>query len=122
VNMKIFLDENIPRSFAIELRNIGFETQHVANVGLTGATDKDIATYAKKQKSILITKDLEFGSFILYPKGTHYGLIIIRLPNNFTPDKVLKILKNFLVNIGENNLIGKIVVLEVGRYRIRDAL
>ena len=118
--MKFFLDENIPRSFVKELETMGFEVEHAADANLKGATDTEIAKYAKKQKAILITKDIEFGSFILYPKGAHHGLIILRLPYNAKIEDILKYLKAFLTQIKINDLVGKIHVIEIGRYRVRN--
>ena len=118
--MKLFLDENIPRSAVKELKSIGFEVEHASDIGLAGAVDKDIAKYAKKQNAILITKDIEFGSLILYSKETHYGLVILRLPHYFKADDIIRILKDFLRSIEPSLLIGKIAILELGKYRIRD--
>ena len=69
--MKFFLDENIPLSVTDSIKSLGFEVEHVRTSGLRGATDKQIAKYAQKQQAILVTKDLEFGSSILYPKDSH---------------------------------------------------
>lgn len=82
--------------------------------------DKDIAIYAKKNHSILVTRDLEFGSLELYPTGTHYGLVIVRLPYSYDKDAIIKSMLNFLKSINTEKLPGKIHVLEVGRYRVRD--
>lgn len=118
--MKLFLDENIPRLAVNELKTLGFEVEHASEVGLKGANDRLIAEYAKKQMAILITKDLEFGSLIVYPKGTHYGLIVLRLPNYFTAENVVRVLKDFIKNVELHDLIGKMIVLELHKYRIRD--
>ena len=118
--MKFFLDENISLLLVSELQKLGFEVEHAISVGLRGAKDEEIAQYAKKQKAILITKDIEFGSLILYPNGSHYGLIVLRFPCNFTTDFIFKHLKIFLTNVEEKNLIGKMVIVEIGKYRMRD--
>lgn len=118
--MKLFLDENIPRSIASELIALGFEAEHVVEVGLRGATDREIAIYAKKQKAILVTKDLEFGSLITYPPGTHYSLIVLRLSPNAGTAEISRTLKEFLTTIKIQNLPGKMYVLELGHYRVRE--
>lgn len=118
--MKFFLDENISQVLISEFQKEGFEAEHAAKVDLSGAKDNEIAQYAKKQKAILITKDIEFGSFLLYPKGSHYGLIILRYPCNFTTTLISKHLKMFLINKEEKDLIGKMIILELGKYRVRD--
>ncbi|MBI5002713.1 DUF5615 family PIN-like protein [Candidatus Woesearchaeota archaeon] len=118
--MKLFLDENISLLLVFELQKLGFEVEHAISVGLRGAKDGEIAQYAKKQKAILVTKDIEFGSLLLYPKGTHYGLIILRFPCYFTTPLILKHLKIFLINGEEKDLMGKMAIVEIGKYRVRD--
>lgn len=117
--MKFFLDENLPLSLEESIKKLGFEVKHARTVGLNGATDKTIANYAKKKESILITKDLEFGNLIIYPKNSHYGLIILRLSHNLTTEKITKILKEFLTKIDIQKLVNSIIILELGSYRIR---
>lgn len=48
--MKLFLDENLPKSLAKELENIGFEVEHARYAGFLWANDSEIANYAKKNK------------------------------------------------------------------------
>jgi predicted nuclease of predicted toxin-antitoxin system len=101
------------------LRELGFEADHVTEIGLRGHSDKEIAIYAKKKQAILITKDLELANIILYPKGSHYGLIVLRLPNNFTTKQIILSMKEFLTKSKSEVCIGTIIVLEIGRYRLR---
>jgi|SRR3989338_10262719 len=98
---------------------LGFEVEHCRKSKLIGKSDKKIAEYAKKQKAILVTRDLEFGSIIIYPENSHYGLIILKLPNHFTANKIIEGLEKFLKEINIEELVNTITVLEVGRYRIR---
>ncbi|HLC90765.1 MAG TPA: DUF5615 family PIN-like protein [Candidatus Nanoarchaeia archaeon] len=116
--MKIILDENLPLSLIDVLEQLGFETEHVKNI-MRGAPDKKIAAYAKQEKAILITKDLELGSLKVYPKGSHYGLVILRLPYFFTTEQIKKIVINFLTTINVQDLINSLIIVEVGKYRIR---
>ena len=117
--MKFFLDENIPLSINNTIKNLGFKVEHTRNVGLTGSSDKEIAEYARKQNAILVTRDIEFGSRILYPKNSHYGLLILRLPFNFSAKQISENLKKFLNNINVEILVNSITILELGRYRRR---
>lgn len=116
--MKLFLDENLPISLIAELEKLGFAVEH-ARQRLRGAEDKKLATHAKKQQAILVTKDVEFGSLVLYPKGAHYGLIVLRVPSHFHAKQIVKTLRDFFEQIQPNDLIDKITVVEVGRYRMR---
>lgn len=69
--MKFFLDANIPYSSKSVLSNLGHEVIHAKDVGMSFAEDKEIVEYAKSNKSIVITKDLDFGN----PKSTQLLLI-----------------------------------------------
>jgi len=115
--MKLFLDENLPISFVESLQKLSFGVEHVRTVGLQGADDQRIALYAKNQKAILITKDVEFGSLLLYPSGSHYGLVVLRLPDNFKKEQILTALTHFLAQ--GKNLAGFITTVERGKYRVR---
>ena len=117
--MRFVLDENMPLSSVALLQNIGHNVEHIIKTNLRGADDKDIADYSKNKKAILITKDIEFGSIILYPRGAHYGLIVVRLPNYFNGNQITKALEEFLGIIDREQLIGALTILELGKYRIR---
>lgn len=116
-NMIFILDENMPLSSIEVIENKGFYVEHVRKIGLIGAIDKKIAEYAKNKEAILITKDLDFGSKLLYLPKDHYGLLILRLPYFFTGAQITKVLKDFLDEIEASGLINKITILELGRYR-----
>ena len=117
--MKFLLDENLHLSLLETFKELNLECKHAKNVGLTGAKDEEITNYARNNEFILLTKDLEFGNLILYPRGSHYGLIVINLPHNFKTEQIKNQIKNFLKKIDLEVLVGSIVILQLGRYRIR---
>lgn len=118
--MKLFLDENLPASLVESLVKLGFEVEYARYTNLRGADDKKIAEYARKQNAILVTKDLEFGNYLIYPKNSHYGLIILRLPEYFKGYEIINSLEIFLKEFDTDNLTGKMIILELGHYRIRE--
>ena len=117
--MNFFLDENIPRTIRSVLQNKGFEVEDVHSANLRGADDAAIAVYAKKNKAILVTRDLELGNLQLYPKGSNYGLLVLRLPHEFTAKQIADAVELFLEKCEANTLINAITILELSRYRIR---
>lgn len=116
--MRFFLDENISNYLKQQLLKENHEVESARDI-MRGASDKEIAYYARKTKAILITKDIEFGSIVLYPKYSHYGLIVLRLPNNFTSIQLTNALLQFLNSIDLAQLVNKITIIELGRYRTR---
>ena len=118
--MKFILDENLPNSTLILFQELNYEVEHIRFGLLRGAADEEIAKYAKEKKAILVTKDLEFGSFIVYPPGSHYGVIILKLPSSFITTQINHSIKIFLQNINIEILSHAIIILEVGKYRRRE--
>lgn len=55
--MRFLLDENIPRSSLTVFRELDQEAEHVSDMGLRGIGDEEIIAYAKKKKSIVITRE-----------------------------------------------------------------
>ena len=115
--MDFLLDENMPLSSIETISKLGYSVEHIRNI-MRGADDKKVSKHAKDKDAILITKDLEFASTKIYPKGSHNGLIILRLPVNFNTNQICSVLKKFLTE--KTNFKDKIYVVELGRYRIRD--
>jgi predicted nuclease of predicted toxin-antitoxin system len=117
--MTFFLDESISLYTNKILNQSGFKSKHTIEVGLKGRADDKIANYALTNNLILITKDLEFGNYQLYPKGNHYGLIIIRFPTHMKKEDLTNKLILFLKNIKTEELIHSVTIVEIGKYRIR---
>ncbi|MFP3872547.1 MAG: DUF5615 family PIN-like protein [Candidatus Natronoplasma sp.] len=120
MTIRFFLDENMPKSSAEILKDLGFEVEHARTAGFRGKTDEEIAKYAKEQGAVLVTKDLDFGNMLWYPKGSHYGLLIIRLPHDYSAKQITSKLKEFISNIDVEELVDHITILELGRYRVRE--
>lgn len=117
--MRFFLDKNIPMSLLVLLKEKNYAVEHARITFPTETSDEKIATYANKNSAILVTKDLEFGSKLLYPKRSHYGLVIIRLPYYFNAKQITYSFEELLKSINPEQLKGSISILELGRYRIR---
>lgn len=116
--IKFFLDANIPYSSKQIFKDFG-TVEHTRDVGLSKASDKEILRYASKNKSILVTKDLEFGNILLYPAKSHQGVVILRLPFYYTAEQINKALVQFLKSVELEEIKNSITVVELGRYRIR---
>jgi len=66
--MKLLFDENLSFRLAYALQGIYPHSTHVRDVGLLGAEDKRIWTYAIQQGFILVSKDTDF-----YQRSLLYG-------------------------------------------------
>jgi len=76
--VKFIVDNQLPAALAQYLRKRGFDCQHVLEVGLGEALDREICEYAGLQERIVISKDEDF--FYLAKQGeAKIRLIWVRL-------------------------------------------
>jgi len=116
---KFLIDEDMPRSTAIALRQAGHAAEDVRDVGLRGRSDQEIFDHAQAQGTILITADKGFASVLRFPLGVHSGIIVVRVPDELPTQRVNQELLRALADLEGEELTGLLVIVEVGRTRIR---
>lgn len=58
--MKLLIDENLSHSLVYILRDLFPQSVHVRDLGLKGAPDTAIWTYARERNLIILTKDEDY--------------------------------------------------------------
>jgi predicted nuclease of predicted toxin-antitoxin system len=58
--MKFLVDENLPIGLADWLRRREHEADHVIALGLSGASDQEVAALAREAGSVVVTRDSDF--------------------------------------------------------------
>ena len=116
---KFLIDEDMPRSVAVVLRQAGHAAEDVRDVGLRGRGDQEIFDYAQAQGAILITADKGFSNILRFPPGTHAGIVVVRVPNELPTLRVNDELLRALADLEGEELTGLLIIIEVGRTRIR---
>lgn len=118
--MKFLIDEDLPRSTGELIRRYGHEAIDVRDIGLRGAKDSEIASYAQSKGLCLLTGDFDFSDIRNYPPAQYAGLIVLSIPGDATAIFITKLLEGF---IKQDKLVselpGKLVIVEPGRIRIR---
>lgn len=117
--MKFILDANIPYSSLEIFEGFGLKAVHVADIGLKKTTDVEILSYAARRNLIIVTRDLDFGTLAIHEGRAAYGIIILRLPFSFAARNINAALQSFLGTVEVKMLRGALVIVELGRYRIR---
>lgn len=118
--MRFLIDEDLPRKTDNLLQQYGHEAIDVRDIGLRGASDADIATYARTHGLCLLTGDTGFADIRNYPPERYPGIVVLHLPANATSSTMLNVLKSLLVQTGiVGQLDGKLAIVELGRVRIR---
>lgn len=115
--MKFLLDENLPRSTAFVLRELGHDVYDVREI-LRGKRDEEIFNYAVSNDMTIITADRDFGNILRFPK-IHKGIIIVRLPNELSTQVMNKEISKAIVELKDENIDRSIIVIEVGRIRVK---
>ncbi len=116
--IKFLLDENVPLSIGVFLRDMGFDVVHAKEVEMLGASDNHIMELARRQERTLITFDKHFADLVLYPPNTHWGVIRIRIHPPLLDD-VTEALEHFLKEFDTSAVQGTLIVLENDGFRIR---
>lgn len=78
--MKLKLDENLPQQLVQELADLGHDVDTVQSEQLGGWTDDAVWAATQTAGRLLITQDLDFADTRKYAPGSHYGLLLVRLP------------------------------------------
>lgn len=76
--MKFLIDAQLPPALSRWLAERGHEASHVADRGMTGASDAAIAAAAETEGAILVTKDEDFIALRLPDR---FGLLWLRVGN-----------------------------------------
>ncbi len=116
---RYLVDEDMPRSLARLLRQSGYAAEDVRDVGLAGHSDHDVLVYARSRAAVLITADKGFADLTQYPLGTHAGIIVARVPNSVPVQRLNQEVLRGVSSLANENLSGWLVILELGRLRIR---
>lgn len=63
--MKFLVDEQLPATVARWLVDLGYEAQHVAELGMESASDQAIWNRALASQSVIVTKDRDFAEWAI---------------------------------------------------------
>ncbi len=115
--MKLLADENFPSPLVDALREAGYDILG-AQTAMSGADDDEILKRAESEQRLLLTFDKDFGNLAFrWGLPSTCGIVLFRLKMH-SPEY----LKDHVLGAFENcaNWIGKFVVIEEFRTRIRE--
>jgi len=117
--MALFLiDEDMNRSVAKVLEELGHQVRDVRDEGLRGRSDEEVFKFAQSQRAVILTADLGFGDTSRFPLGSHHGIVVARFPNELSTAKLNVELAKSLKGLTDQDLKGNLIVLSPGRVRI----
>src|SRR6185437_7298699 len=115
---RFLVDENLPRSLATDLQALGHTAEHVYDIHMGGAKDPAVYAYAQSQHAVLITGDKDFSNILAYAPP-HAGIVVVEISDALPPDARKRAILRELAALGGQSLENTLVIIEVGRARIR---
>lgn len=108
----------MPRSTFGVLERAGFPAVDTRDVGLQGRPDTAVFAYAQAARSVIITGDLGFASVINFRPSSHYRIIVVRVPNEYSSEATNAEILRALKELEGEDLRFTVVVVEPGRTRL----
>ncbi|OFV98623.1 MAG: hypothetical protein A3F68_09235 [Acidobacteria bacterium RIFCSPLOWO2_12_FULL_54_10] len=116
---KFLVDEDMPRSKALILRDKGYEVVDVRDCGLRGKTDNEVFDYAQRNSAVLITGDMGFSNITHFRIGSHAGIVIAHYPSEISPSEINKQIIEAFKQLNDADFQGNLIILDPGKIRIR---
>lgn len=116
--MKLLLDENLSSLHTRTLRELGHDAVSIVELGLSGADDPVVRTYAIESGRILVTLDADFANVLRYSPANSPGVIRLRI-HPATEAAIDALLRSTILRLAGMGLNGKLVVADPKRIRIR---
>jgi len=118
--MRILIDANLPRSLADRLRRQGHVVADLRDVELQNADDECVTTLARRDHSILVTRDFDFADVRNYPPEKYDGIMVVNFPNQTSAAIVVTAIESiFAQSALLEKLPGTLMIVEPGRIRLR---
>jgi len=117
--LKFLLDEDMPRSTGKFLKDAGYEVKDIRDYNLRGAEDEQVFKFAQNEKSVLITSDIDFANTLKFPLGEHYGIVIVRFPNEISNNEMNRQIILRLKELSEDDFFGNLIIIEPMKIRIK---
>jgi predicted nuclease of predicted toxin-antitoxin system len=121
--VRFLIDANLPRAVIAVFQKHGHDTVFARDVGLSEATDEQIASQARARGCALVTRDLDFADVRRYPPQQYAGIVVLRVPDDTVADRIARMLDLFLGDqLLVDALAGRLAIVEPERVRFRPPL
>lgn len=121
--MNVLIDENLSPSLVFLLASKGVPAVHVAHIGMSGATDPEVWTYAFEHDQIVVTVN---ASDFLHLAGSvelHPGLVVLRATRGLSRREQwawLEPVVDWLLEAGEALVNRAVIVTGAGEFSQTD--
>jgi len=116
--MKLLIDMNLSPKWVSVLKEAGFEAAHWSSIGRPDAPDYEILAYAKSNRYVVFTHDLDFGTILAATKADYPSVIQIRT-QDVTPEYLRPLVVSALHQFEKHLKDGAIVAIDQKKLRAR---
>ena len=116
--MKIIIDMNLSPEWVALLRKNGFQAFHWSSIGKPNAPDSEIMQWARDNRAVVFTHDLDFGILLAHTKAGQPSVIQART-QDVTPDHLGSIITGVLSTYQEIIKTGALITIDEARARVR---
>lgn len=116
--MKILLDMNLSPLWVPVLTQAGFETVHWIKVGTPTAPDSELMLWAKQNRYVVFTHDLDFGDILAATNAEAPSVIQIR-DQDIRPESCGSLMISALKQFREQLESGALIVIDQNKVRAR---
>lgn len=116
--MKLILDQGLPRSTAVLLRDSGVDGVHTGELGLATAEDHEILEYARSDDRVVVTLDADFHTLIALSGAAGPSVIRVRV-EGLRAEALTLLLQRILKAWTEDLESGCMLTVQSDRIRAR---
>jgi predicted nuclease of predicted toxin-antitoxin system len=117
--MRCKLDEHLPLEIKDLLTQQGHDAVTVAEQGLAGTGDADVAQICRNEGRALLTLDLDFSDIRAYPPEDYHGIVVFR-PAEQSITTLVRLTTRLLPLLEREPLVRHLWIVEDNRVRIRE--
>jgi predicted nuclease of predicted toxin-antitoxin system len=114
----ILLDQGLPRTTVLRLRELGLDAEHVGDVGLATADDRTILDQARRRGQIVVTLDADFHAQLALSGAPAPSVIRIRI-EGLKAEQLATLLRDVLEQCGDDLKSGAMVSVAESGIRVR---
>lgn len=117
--MRFLVDANLSPRLAVALTETGHDAVHIADLGMSRATDTEIVRSAERDSRVIISADTDFGTLLAMSGAARPSVLLIRLTSPRRVEALVALVQANLPAVTDALDVGAVVVLEDGRVRLR---
>ena len=116
--VKLLLDQGLPRSAAVLLREAGIDAVHVGEIGYATADDASILARGREEGRIVVTLDTDFHALLAMSGAEKPSVVRIRQEGLRGPEAA-RLIQKVVQGCGDDLARGVMATVQFGRVRVR---